>query len=436
MSDAGHDIVAFRGSQRECPVRSRSNWSRVFVPFIVVSVMNGCAASDSATLSEAVRSDSAGVEIVVNTVAGEAAPVFATLDSVPGLRIGATAGRPEEEFGTVTDVVPLSDGGVAVLDGQAVEIRVFDSDGAYRMSLGSEGEGPGEFRQPNRLALLPGDTLAVYDPRTRRITTFGPDGALGRITTLRDVQTWILRASFLPDGRFIGQSVKLAAPDAPIPGAEPTFHRDTVVLTLFSVDGAVEDTIDTLPSREDIVAIERDGRGVSVFKRPAAFARTNVFAGHPEGIWSSQNDRFELRLRSAENGSLIRVVRAPGLERPVTDALASAVADRALTEAETANDRRHLNAWYEQSPRPEKQPAYDLLVVDDVGRLWLHEWSALDLGKRWWVFAANGDLLGSVDVPNEMTIAAVRCGSVWGVERDEWDVSYVVRYALPGPGAC
>jgi hypothetical protein len=415
---------------------SRSRWFRLVIPFIVVPLTNGCAVSERAALPKALRSDSAGVEIVVNTVAAEDVSVFAVLDSVPALRIGTIEGRPEEEFGRVTDALPLSDGGVAVLDGQAVAIRLFDADGAYRMSLGSPGGGPGAFRQPNRLALLPGDTLAVYDPRMRRITNFGPDGALGRITTLRDVQTSIPKGSFLPDGRFIGQSIKLVFPDAPLPGADPTFHRDTVVLTLFSTAGEVEDTIDILPGREDIVAIEMGGGRVSVFKRPAAFARTNVFAGHPDGIWSSESDRFELRLRSAEEGNLIRVVRAPGLERPVTDALAGAIRDRALAEAETVSDRRRIEVWYERSPRPENQPAYDLLVVDDLGRLWVHEWSALDAGKRWWVFAASGDLLGSVDVPNEMTITAVRCGSVWGVERDEWDVSYVVRYTLPGPHAC
>ena len=44
--------------------------------------------------------------------------MFATLDSVPGLRLGSLDGTPEEQFGTVSDVLPLADGGVAVLDGQ------------------------------------------------------------------------------------------------------------------------------------------------------------------------------------------------------------------------------------------------------------------------------------------------------------------------------
>ena len=52
------------------------------------------------------------------------------------------------------------------------------------------------------------------------------------------------------------------------------------------------------------------------------------------------------------------------------------------------------------------------------------------------MFARGGELLGSVDVPGGMDILAVRCGWVWGVERDELDVSYAVRYALPGVEPC
>ena len=43
---------------------------------------------------------------------------------------------------------------------------------------------------------------------------------------------------------------------------------------------------------------------------------------------------------------------------------------------------------------------------------------------------------GRVNVPDGTTIMAVRCGSVWGVEQNALDVSYVVRYALPGADWC
>ncbi|MGH7480856.1 MAG: hypothetical protein ACRELV_01770 [Longimicrobiales bacterium] len=423
--------VGVSGSIRAAPV--------ALVSALVAAGLAGCSgadAGDAARAAEVVRSDSAGVEVVVNLAAAAAVPVFATLDSVPTLRLGSLGGRPEEQFGSVTDVVPLAAGGVAVLDGHAAEIRLFDSNGAYDLSLGSQGQGPGELQRPTELALLPGDTLAVYDAGSMRVTRFGPDGALGRVTTLQQSGGRIVVASFLPDGRLVGQSRWLAPDRGPPPGEEPTLVRDTAVLTLFTVDGGLEDTVDIVPGRESIQSIVVGDRSVSVSKRSPAFGRTNVFAGHPDGVWSSTNDRFELRLREAGSGRLIRIVRAPGLEAPVTDALARAIHNHALAEAETADDRRRVEAWYALSPRPGTQPAYDRVVVDDEARLWVRAWSPLDDATRWWVFARDGDLLGSVDVPSGTTITAVRCGRAWGIERDELDVSYVVRYALRGVAGC
>lgn len=416
--------------------RLRSCQPLVPVSVVVVSAISGCASgTDSARVTAAVHTDSAGVEIVLNPVTGPDVPVFATLDSVWDLRIGSLDGPPEEQFGTVADVLTLPDGGVAVLDGQAAEIRVFDSDGRFRMSLGSKGQGPGELQSPIKLGLLPGDTLAVYDPGPRRITRFSLGGTLGRITTLEDTRARIVAASFLSDGRLIGQSRWLARGGGPLPGPDLTFGRDTAVLTLFGSDGAVDDTVDVVPGREVLTSIEMSEQSVSVFRRSAAFGRTNVFAVHPDGVWSSRNDQFELRFWDTEGG-LLRIVRAPGLEKPISDDLAETIRDQALAQVETPNDRRVTEEWYALSPRPDIQPAFDVLLADDHARLWVREWSTPELGSHWWVFDGAGDLLGSVHVPSALTITSVGCGSVWGIEHDQLEVGYVVRYVLRGADVC
>jgi len=213
------------------------------------------------------------------TLAGDA-PVFATLDSVPEVRIGSLDGAPQEQFGSVVDVIPLPDGGVAVLDRQAAEIRLFDGTGAYRATLGVKGEGPGELQSPGVLGLLPGDTIAVYDSRSERITRFGPDGTLGRITTLAgDAMGRPYTADFLPDGRLVGQSRWFADASGALPMEQkPTFVRDSVVLTVFDADGAVADTVDVLPGGEWIRSTQVSGQMVMVSMRSAAFDRSNLFA--------------------------------------------------------------------------------------------------------------------------------------------------------------
>lgn len=227
---------------------SLTNRHRV-LPYLLAAAW-GWACTDTPGASpanESVHADSAGIEIVVNAVGADGASAFATLDATPSLRLGAPEGRPEEQFGRVSDVVPMPDGGVAVLDAQAAEIRMFDADGAYRSTLGGRGQGPGEFQRPIALAWLARDTLAVFDAGPNRITRFGAGGEPVRTTTLEGTGPRITAAAFLHDGRLIGQSHWLNPDGGALPGPDLTFVRDTVVLTLFAAAGTVEDTVDVLP---------------------------------------------------------------------------------------------------------------------------------------------------------------------------------------------
>lgn len=399
--------------------------------------LQGCSfGGDTPSDVAAVRVDSAGIEIVTTSAAAEAAPTFAVIDSIPDLRIGSLQGESAEQFGAIEDVIALRDGGLAVLDGQSAEVRFFDSFGQFQGAVGGKGDGPGEFQAPVTLAQLPGDTIAVFDPALKRVTRFGPDRATPRVTTLQDAEMFLTDARFLGDGRLVGQSHWLAPGGGASPSAEPVLVRDTVVLTLFDAEGRVADTMDIVPGREEIVSIRLSPGAVSVRKRPAVFARANLFAPGGDRLWSSSNDRFELRLRELDSGRLVRIVRLPGFERSATSEMARTIHGEALAEAETAEQRSWLRTWLDLSPLPEFQPAYDIIQVDHRERLWVRAWSPSGDGGRWWVFDTGGALLGSVDVRSGVRITSVRCGFALGVEQDEYGVDYAVRYPVRGPDDC
>lgn len=393
-----------------------------------------CGAGEPAsTAPSAERTDSAGVEIVLHRAPWDAIPTFATVDPVPELRLGSLAGAAAEQFASVSDVRPLPGGGVAVLDRQAAELRLFSADGSWRATLGAKGEGPGEFQSPVRLEVLSGDTLAVFDPQPRRITRFAPDGTLGRITTLAEMRARVSDGAFLPDGRFVGQS-RLVSEGATPPSPGASLVRDTTVLTLFDVEGTPVNTLDVLPGLETVVHLEIATNRVSIWRRPTMFARANHLAVAGRSAWTSESDRFELRLRDIESGALRRVVRAPQLQVPVTETIARDLFARAVEDAENAEMRKQTEDWQALSPRPELAPAFDAFVADEQGRLWVRSWSADGSGGRWWVFREDGFLLGSVDVPTGLTITHVTCDAVWGVQQDELEVDHVVRYRLRGAG--
>jgi hypothetical protein len=396
---------------------------------------SGAMDDNSSAVGSVIRQDSAGVEIVTVSIDRGSAPEYAVLDTIPELRLGSLAGSTGDVFGRIEDVLALRGGGLAVLDGLAAEVRFFDAEGGLEGSVGGKGDGPGEFQSPVTLVELPGNVIAVFDPIPRRVTRFGPDRGLSSMTTLDDPGAFISAAGFLTDGTVVSQSHRVSASDRP-PPVEPSLVRDTVVLTSFDQTGRVIDTVDVVASREDIVSIQISPGAVSVQKRQPTFARTNYFAPAPEGLWTSSNDRFELRLRDLSSGRLLRIVRVTGLERVASTEVAKALYDQAVTDAGSADERNWLRTWFDLSPIPELQPAFDLLEVDGAGRLWVREWTPKADGGEWWVFAPSGTPLGSVSVPSALRITSVLCGSVLGVEQDEFEVDYVVRYPIRQRSDC
>ncbi len=61
-------------------------------------------------------------------------------------------------FGDIRGVQAASDGTIYVLDGQALEVRVFSPEGDYQRTIMRRGEGPGEILDSNGF-ILSGDTL-------------------------------------------------------------------------------------------------------------------------------------------------------------------------------------------------------------------------------------------------------------------------------------
>ncbi|WP_340105755.1 6-bladed beta-propeller [Rhodohalobacter sp. 8-1] len=69
-----------------------------------------------------------------------------------------------------------SDGNHLVMDLASFEVYVFDSEGTYLTSFGSEGEGPGEFQQPMRPILSENDTLYISDYGRRSLLVYSRSG--------------------------------------------------------------------------------------------------------------------------------------------------------------------------------------------------------------------------------------------------------------------
>ena len=142
--------------------RTRSTGTPVFLLSFLAFIT--CTAPPSSGPEFAVR-DSSGVVIAENTGSIDPGSSDWQLAVQPSVVIGTLEGPEEDQLIRVGGAARLSDGRIAVGDTEALHVRVFGPDGRHRITLGGEGEGPGEFQAVHLAGVLPGDTLVVVDRR-------------------------------------------------------------------------------------------------------------------------------------------------------------------------------------------------------------------------------------------------------------------------------
>lgn len=91
------------------------------------------------------------------------------------------AGGEDDEvfFGVIGDAATDSAGDVYLLDQQLAEVQVYTGDGEFLRTLGHEGDGPGEFRRPSGLMMLPGGRVGVVTGFPGKIVVLEADGTPG-----------------------------------------------------------------------------------------------------------------------------------------------------------------------------------------------------------------------------------------------------------------
>ena len=61
----------------------------------------------------------------------------------------------------IAQIATGPEGDIYLLDQQLTEVKVFSRAGDYLRTIGREGEGPGEFRRPGDMFLLPDGNVGV-----------------------------------------------------------------------------------------------------------------------------------------------------------------------------------------------------------------------------------------------------------------------------------
>lgn len=366
----------------------------------------------------------------------------------PSVRIGSLD-DPEFAFSAVSALVEAPNGHLYSLHRGEAAIRRWTTQGDPAGQVGREGEGPGEFTNPRALGIF-GDTLWVMDGRAYRASYFDLEGEfLGSTSPIVDLGGDPDRPHASParpvrplrDGSFYGQAP--AWSDAIAKGElTETMHAH------MDESGRVVATAWTQPFTDhDVLALLRDGGG-TFFQQP--FGDQPLFGLGPDEALLIVDRR--VRETSKPKAIWITKVTMAGdtafqtevpyspvaLDASRVDSAAAALAE-GFHEFASQRQPGLTLGQLEQDIRaatfaPVHLPAVRGLVLAKSGDIWLQEFDATSSGTGWMVFGPTGDSIGRVITPPDLRVLLIEDRHLWGVETDELDVNYIVRYELPSVG--
>jgi hypothetical protein len=363
------------------------------------------------------------------------------LDELPALaaveevRIGSLD-DPDAGFSRIGTIRGAATGEIYVLESAAREVRVFSPDGERLRTIGRRGEGPGEFLSPSDLGLL-GDTLWVYDFTARRITWFGPDGAVLHTTPAPRIPV---------ESRQQGLSLEVG-PRYPQPDGSIESGLSRMVLisqrrriepftypvVRFDRDGAVLDTLRWETEPEDAPTFRvADQEGYAPYLAPLRPLEQDLDDGSIVVDWSVPAGSAEGTLdvvRLGPDGDTIyqRQLRYDAIPVP-SSVLDSLVEPRlGLAPMLGVSEGELTRALRGAIELPDHRPPVRLVHAGSDGTAWIQLNTPATDTADWVLIGADGAVLGRLTLPAGMRIRYSHLPSAWAVELDEVDVPWLVR---------
>lgn len=375
---------------------------------------------------------------VTPRVAAQTLPPLCETRPSPDLRIGSVTGP--DAFSDVRDLTVDEDGTIYVLQSQARIVSRFDSTGRRLADIGGQGRGPGEFMSPRSLGWTP-DHLWVVDYATRSALLLDSEGReMGRLPPLPMTPPFLASAPLSP---LAGERVlyRAWAADEAIAGGEV----EALPLVLTTREASPIDTVFRLQTANRVLAVKDPDapRGGLFAQQP--FGDYPIVRVHPRGEFVVVLERpaatregsatFRLTVFDAA-GEVMRRRRFEYVPVLLTEELVNAYVEERVAwllalnvpmfSSEPRTERWLRDALYTPAYLP---PAGDLLVSLDGG-MWIRREPRGDDWQRWDIADSFAEPGRTICFPANFELMFVGRGHAFGVERDAFDVPFVVRYVL------
>ncbi len=370
--------------------------------------------------------DSSGVRVIAyGALHEDHFPRVRLLEGVD--TIGVDFGEEAYHFSHIRGAV-VTDESIVVADQLSREIRMFDGEGRFVTGLGAEGEGPGEFEAISWIQGGLDGNLFVWDGQGYRLTSIavGGDSALTVLSSRRlSIVPWEAQPmGVLTDGRIM---LVGSGPDRASPSLGKVNGGEMLVGLANAEMLPKMDRLGTVPSQP--VYFSNDSRIVRV----PFTVLPDYYAIGLDDVWIGSGTRREIRKFDLD-GRLRVVLRLPPQ---------GAVTDRDIEEfirmdlaAYPENERPLRRNLLSEIPMPNELPAFDRIILDGRGRLWVGAFnSASSAAVPWHGFDQHGCPVGRVVPPAGVHMLAVGRNRIAGEVRDDLGVPRLVvfRFLEPSP---
>ena len=422
-----HPRSPSRTAGRPAEVDAAPTVAHPLAPAAVALAALACATCDSAPPHAGpATTDSADVQIVTSDPLNSDATCRASEE--PVIRVGDAEGDQDQWFSTIRGLGLLSDGGVAAIDRDEREVRVFGAEGRHLQSMGREGEGPGEFRSAWYVWVLPGDTLWIGDYRPWRYNVFTRDGQFVRAVQVTPTYPNPSRVGgVLRNGISVNtRTTFIARPNFLVP--------DTLIVEAHDTDGQLVTTLARLPNRiwgtttkSEAVDLELDPLFDASAAADAIGSTVAIgYTGEPEVRLLDE----ELRLRT--------IVRWTESAKNVTSADVTVWRESYVA----SQGGRDSDAWgpFDEAivdpdrPVADMFPAFHSFLLGTDGRLWVAPYRRPGQEpRRWMAFEPDGTFSCHLERVPLSSIHEIGADYVLGVHADELGIESAVLYRLDGP---
>ena len=345
-----------------------------------------------------------------------------------------------EDFGFVHAVRELPNGDVLVPDPLGKALYRVDMDAGLRTVIGTLGEGPGEYLQPDAVWPLPGDSTLLVDLGNGRLVRLGPGLEFGPAHPIARPQGDGSFVMALPAGVDLGGNVYAAALGG--------YPRDPEGRGRILRIGLARESVDTAGSYKlGEIVVEESANRVSISPIPLS----------PADAWGVAADGSVVVARSvgygvdwyAPDGSVTRGDTVDYNPIPITAAekeeyfrdrrRGAGVGMSMSASADGQTTATFFRSGFSGEPEydayrwPDVKPALHstTIRVDPHDRAWVRRHVPAGGSTAYDIFDRQGNPVGAVTLDGDRRVAGFGPEVVYMVAFDDLDLAYLEKYALP-----